>query len=78
MAEGVAGHRFADPRRLHGRTHGALHEARIEMVPSFDALARIPPAAALGKQPSPAPFLGLKSVAESSCANHGTVKGYCG
>ena len=58
MAEGVAGRRFADPRSLHGCTHGALHEARIEMVPSFDVLARIPPASALGKQLLPAPFPG--------------------
>jgi len=58
MAEGVAGRRFADPRSLHGCAHGALHEARIEMVPSFDVLARIPPASALRKQPLPAPFPG--------------------
>ena len=29
MAEGVAGRRFADPRCLHGCTHGALHKAPL-------------------------------------------------
>lgn len=58
MAEGVAGRWFADPRSLHGCTHGALDKARIQMVPPFDALARIPPAPALGGQPLPAPFPG--------------------
>ena len=58
MAEGVAGRRFADPRCLHGCTHGALHKARIEMVPSLDVLSWIPPASGLGKQPLPAPFPG--------------------
>jgi hypothetical protein len=58
MAEGVAGCQFADPRCLHGCTHGALQKARIQMVSSLDVLPWIPPASALRKQPLPAPFPG--------------------
>lgn len=56
MAEAVAGRWLADPRRLHGSTHGALHQARIQVMPSFAVLPGITPAAALGKQPLPGPF----------------------
>jgi len=56
MAKAVAGGWFADPRRLHGSTHGPLHNAGIQMVPPLQSLAGILPTAGLGKQPLPGPF----------------------
>lgn len=56
MAEAVAGGWLADPGRLHGSTHGPLHQARIQVVCPFQSLAGIPPAAGLGEKPLPGPF----------------------
>ena len=56
MGEAVAGDWLADPRHLHGSTHGPLHKARIQVVPPLQSLVGFPPAAALGEQPLPGPF----------------------
>jgi len=52
MTEAVAGGWLADPRRLHGCAHGALHQARVQVMPALHFLSGIAPAVALGKKPS--------------------------